>query len=305
MMRIRLERPAALLALALLAGGHGASAAPKRERPLDPGLKGVAARRLTAVGSNTKPFVVTRPRGGVYLAWAQRIGERTAVYFSHSTDGRQLAVPTRLTPDGMDLDLGVESGPHIAVDRSGTIYVVWSAGSRALAQARPASGHGSSGGHGGKGGHPPRPGNLTVYFAKSSDDGRTFTAPRQVNDGPDGPERRFPTVTVDSRGHVYVVWLDKRKETAQKPGYSRVYFTRSTDGGQTFAPNSDITGTPEHPICHCCKLALATHPTEGIVVAFRNDCEDLRDMFYVQSRDGGETFSPQAPLEETRWIVPT
>jgi hypothetical protein len=102
-----------------------------------------------------------------------------------------------------------------------------------------------------------------------------------------------------------VAWLDKRQESTARPGFSRAYLARSTDGGQTFERNVDVTARQESPICHCCKLALAAHPTDGVFVAFRNDVNDLRDIFLVRSRDGGEPFSPPAAIEETRWMVPT
>jgi hypothetical protein len=145
---------------------------------------------------------------------------------------------------------------------------------------------------------------LTVYLVKSTDDGRTFSAPRRVNDGPTGPECRFPTVAVDSRGTVHVAWLDKRHETPERPGFSRVYVARSTDGGRTFQRNVDATGKQECSICHCCRMGVATHPEGGIVVLFRNDVNDLRDIFLVRSQDGGEWSAPE-PIEETRWILPS
>jgi hypothetical protein len=264
-----------------------------------------ASRRITSAGENLKPFVVARPQGGVYLAWAQRLDKQTSVFFARSTDGSRYSAPVRLTPQEMHLDLGAESGPHVAVDPKGSIYVVWAAGAKAATPPPPAAGAGSATGHGSGHRHPPRPANLSIYLARSADDGKTFSAPRQVNDGPDGPEHRFPTVAVDSSGTLYVTWLDKRKESAERPGFSRAYFAKSTDGGRTFRPNLDVTGNPVDPICHCCKLAMAIHPTEGLFIAFRNDCSDLRDMFLVHSRDGGESFSPQAAMEQTRWMVPT
>jgi hypothetical protein len=255
-------------------------------------------RRITTGADNVKPFVLPHPRGGAYLAWAQKDGERTAAYFARSADGIRFEAPVRLSPEGMDLDLGAENGPHVAAGPNGDLFVVWAAGSRAAARPRPA-------GHGGHRGHPSRPGNLNIYLVRSTDDGRTFSAPRRGNDDPDGPEHRFPTVTVDRRGTVYVAWLDKRQETKERPGFSRAYLARSTDGGRTFAPNVDVTAGQESPICHCCKLALATHPAEGVFVAFRNDVNDLRDIFLVRAPQDGGPFSPPVPIEATRWMVPT
>lgn len=264
-----------------------------------------AVRRVTTAGENTKPFIITRPQGGAYLAWAQKVGDRTAIFFARSTTGLAFDAPVRLSPPGMDLDLGAENGPRVATDGKGNLYVVWVAGVWETSPGSPPAQQVNHAGHGGHAGHPPRPAHLNIYLARSSDDGRTFSAPRQVNDGPDGPEHRFPAVAVDTQGAVYIVWLDKRKQIEARPDYSRVYLARSTDGGRTFSPNVDATDGQDSPICHCCQLAVATHPDEGVCILFRNDVHDLRDMFLVRSQDGGKTFSRPAPIEDTRWIVPT
>jgi hypothetical protein len=201
----------------------------------------------------------------------------------------------------MDLDLGAENGPHMALGPDGTVYVTWVSGS--LKASKP-GGHGGHGGHGGRGG-PPRPGNLNIYLTRSTDEGKTFSPPVKVNDDPDGPEHRFPSVAVDRDGGVNVVWLDKRQGSPQKPGFSRVYFARSTDGGKTFGPNVDATAGQEYGICHCCKLSLITHPREGLFVAFRNDVNDLRDIFLVHSKDAGKTFTGPRAIEDIKWVLPT
>jgi hypothetical protein len=295
---------ATIVTLAVLTASPTAWGQTNDQPSLPKALRVVKTRAMTTAGDNVKPFVVIRPQGGAHVAWARRDGERTAIFFARSTDGSQYDAPVRLSTEQMYLDLGAESGPHVAVDARGEIYVVWTAGSKATAKSESAGGHGGHGGHGRKGGPPARPGNLNIFLAKSSDDGKTFSEPRQVNDDPAGPEHRFPTVAVDPQGTVTVAWLDKRKETEDRPGFSRVYVARSTDGGKIFGPNVDATAGQENSICHCCKVAMAVHPTEGVFVAFRNDCQDMRDIFLVHSRDSSGTFSAPAPIEDTRWVLP-
>src|SRR5262249_49701504 len=144
----------------------------------------------------------------------------------------------RLSTEAMDLDLGAESGPNAAVDSAGNLYVVWASGSWSLSKARTSADshkttasetnkaktgeHGGHDGHSGKGA-PPRPGNLNIYLVRSSDDGKTFSHPIRVNDDPDGPEHRFPTVVTDRNGSVYVGWLDKRLTSADRPNFCRVF----------------------------------------------------------------------------------
>lgn len=52
-------------------------------------------------------------------------------------------------------------------------------------------------------------------------------------------------------------------------------------------------------------MAIASHADRGVFVAFRNDLDDLRDMFLVHSKDGTQQFSKPAAMEDTGWYVPT
>jgi hypothetical protein len=146
---------------------------------------------------------------------------------------------------------------------------------------------------------------LNIWLTESDDDGRTFSKPVKLNDDPNGPEHRFPTVATDATGAVYVTWLDKRKGSTDRLGFSHVYFTKSTDGGRSFAPNLDATDGQEAPICHCCRIALAARVARGVFVASRNDVSDLRDMFFVHAQRGGDIFTKPEPIEETGGYVPT
>jgi hypothetical protein len=256
---------------------------------------------LTPTGDNEKPCLVARPRGGAYLAFAEREGEKTSLRFAVLRDGLRLDPPVRLSTEDMDLDLGAENGPTVAVDGTGRIYVAWVAGSWKVKGASH-GGHASAGGT--RKGPPPRPGNLNIYLATSTDDGKSFSPPVRVNDDPEGAEHRFPTLAIGERNILYVAWLDKRKQTAEKSDFSRVFTARSTDGGKTFSRNVDATDGQETGICHCCRLSLVSHPQKGLFVAYRNDVHDMRDIFLAGSRDGGATFAPPRPIESFRWMIP-
>jgi hypothetical protein len=283
-------------------------------------MRAGAAVLVTPTGDCEKPCLVARPGGGAYLAFAEREGEKTSVRFAVLDQGLRLGSPTRLSTEAMDLDLGAENGPSIAVDGTGRIYVAWVAGSYKVKGAAHgahaaggsttpagAAGGGTTGaapGRTGKGGPPPRPGNLNIYLATSTDDGKTFSAPVRVNDDPEGAEHRFPTLAIGERNTLYVAWLDKRLQSPERPDFSRVFVTRSTDGGKTFARNVDATAGQETGICHCCRIALTTHPKQGLVVSYRNDVHDMRDIFLARSADGGATFTVPKPIESYRWMIP-
>ncbi|MCA9278276.1 MAG: exo-alpha-sialidase [Phycisphaeraceae bacterium] len=82
-----------------------------------------------------------------------------------------------------------------------------------------------------------------VYFCRSTDDGSTWDPPVRVHTDPvgTGPEsyQWFGTFDVAPNGRIDVVWNDTRDNAASN--LSRLYYTFSNDGGQTFAPEQPIS----------------------------------------------------------------
>ena len=78
------------------------------------------------------------------------------------------------------------------------------------------------------------PGNDEIFFAKSTDGGKSFDEPINLsqNEGPSA----FPRVAV-SGSNVYVIWYD------YSPGQSDIFFAKSNDGGRSFK-TTNISDTP-------------------------------------------------------------
>ena len=93
-----------------------------------------------------------------------------------------------------------------------------------------------------------------MAVARSSDGGRTFGAPVRVStDGwaVDGCPDDGPSIAVDARNALYVVWPTEVSAAAGRG----IFYSRSTDGGRTFAARVRVdgeSGAPAHP-----QLALA------------------------------------------------
>jgi len=96
-----------------------------------------------------------------------------------------------------------------------------------------------------------REGTSNIWFTKSIDKGRTWSAPTRLNDNapsdPNGPPdfRMTPVVAVNDAGVVGVAWYDRRDDPARRCW--KQYFTASMDGGQTFAPNIAVSTAPSCP----------------------------------------------------------
>jgi hypothetical protein len=76
-----------------------------------------------------------------------------------------------------------------------------------------------------------------VMFARSSDGGRTFSAPRRINDDPINHAKWhwFGALSVAPNGRIDVVWFDTRN--AADNITSQLFYSFSSDGGNTWSPN--------------------------------------------------------------------
>jgi hypothetical protein len=157
---------------------------------------------------------VAGPSGEVYVAWAGPKG----LYFDRSTDGGWTFGKDTLIgamPGGWDLPVaGLERHngmPVTAVDLSqgphrGAVYVCWI---------------------------DERNGDPDVFIVRSSDGGRTWSAPGRVNDDPKGSAQMLAWLAVDPvDGAINVVFHDRR---GQKGTFTGLTIARSIDGGKTFA----------------------------------------------------------------------
>jgi hypothetical protein len=80
-----------------------------------------------------------------------------------------------------------------------------------------------------------------VMFTRSTDDGQTFSAPVRINDdrNPQNDWHWFGTLAVAPNGRIDVVWYDTRNGTNHIN--SQLFYSYSTDGGLTWAPNIAIS----------------------------------------------------------------
>jgi hypothetical protein len=82
-----------------------------------------------------------------------------------------------------------------------------------------------------------------VMFVRSTDGGLTFSTPRKINDDPVNPSKWhwFGTLSVAPNGRIDSVWYDTRN--AANNTDSQLFYSWSTDGGVTWAPNVAVSNT--------------------------------------------------------------
>src|SRR5205814_689731 len=88
---------------------------------------------------------------------------------------------------------------------------------------------------------PPGRSTTDVMFVRSTDGGLTFSAPVKVNDDPVNPSKWhwFGMFAVAPNGRLDAVWYDTRN--AANKTDSQLFYSWSTDGGVTWAPNVAVS----------------------------------------------------------------
>ena len=158
------------------------------------------------------------PAGNAYLAWASYSkagGARGPVelYVAKSADGGKTWTPDRVdvssaapgcdTYDCAEAFLGAQIS--LASDAGGTLYALWSAGSKKLGPQR-------------------------IYFSASTNGGENWLPRKSVASVDLGVEHAFPAIVAGSTGDVRVAWMDSRKAP-----YWNTYYRSSSNGGATWS----------------------------------------------------------------------
>jgi hypothetical protein len=216
----------------------------------------------------------------IYVTWTQfdryksdNPKDESHIMFAKSTDGgMSWSQAKRISSVGggcMD-DRFTAEGAVPAVDHQGVIHVSW---------AR----------------------NDTIWYTASKDFGETFTPERYVAVQENGwkipipgiPRANgFPVMVADyttgeHQGNLYINWA-----TQHTADYTEVYFSRSTDGGQSWSEPQAIS-----------KNKIRTHrfftwmnidPDNGNLYAVyydrRNHSDESTDVYLAWSKDGGRTW---------------
>jgi hypothetical protein len=150
----------------------------------------------------------------VYLAWT--VGEDTGadVRLATSSDGGRTFGP----PQIVEQTRGYSDAPKLAVDRRGTLHLA----------------HAETGGGPFDRAH--------VRYLRSRDRGQTFEPGRAISQPlpREAVSAGFPSLGVDERGDVYVLW-ELYPALRQPP--RGLGITSSRDGGETFTPPELVAGS--------------------------------------------------------------
>jgi hypothetical protein len=259
---------ATIAALAVLAGAGPAHTQMSHDHA---DLGGCKEATLACATKVTPAF---GPDGALWLVFMA--GGRVSVARSDDL-ARSFAPAGFVDPGGLNLDWGPDARPKIAVDTTGRITV-------AFAHFKD------------------KAFNAQVLFARSSDGGKTFSAPRGLTSDPES--QRFEALAVDPSGAVFAAWLDKRNRApARARGQEYVgaalAYAWSEDGGETFSQ----AGIAHDNTCECCRLGVGFAGPARPVVLLRNVFDGrVRDHAIVTFRDPA-TPGPVERVAVDDWAI--
>ena len=141
-----------------------------------------------------------------------------------------------------------------------------------------------------------------IRMLRSSDGGKTFSAPFTVHADRQEITHRFESIAFDTKGVLHSLWIDKRDlELAPKAGKkssyigAAVYRNESRDGGATFGPDIKLA---DHS-CECCRIALAAG-RDGVLRALWRHVfgTNVRDHGFASVSTAGDGHFVRATLDD-------
>lgn len=208
-------------------------------------LSGIAAAQHQhgRPASAPEPFTASATFASDGTLWLARPKDGQ-VFVTKSNDlGRSFSPPIAVTPEPMNLDWGPDARARVVADQKGRLIVTF-----AIFQDKNFNGR--------------------AYFARSEDNGTTFTRPRPIT--PDPTSQRFEKAAVDPSGRVFAAWIDKRNaakaRTARQayPGAALAFAWADGEGG--FGKTSIALDNS----CECCRLGVAFDGAGRPAIVFRN-----------------------------------
>ncbi len=193
----------------------------------------------------------------VYAVWLERtLDDVTNVVFTKSDDGGT----TFSAPIAITNHVSGNSGIPKIVAYGNNVYLMWEDN---------------------------RAKNYDVFLSSSNDSGNTFSSiPTNIsnNVGDSGA----PQMIVDGNT-IYAVWMD------DTPGNFDILFSKSTDGGATFAKPINVSGNLQDS-----GYPQFTVVGNNIYVAWTNVITDTNyDILFAKSSDGGQTFGTPINVSNT------
>jgi hypothetical protein len=116
-----------------------------------------------------------------------------------------------------------------------------------------------------------------------------------INDIQNSAPEGLMSVAADEKDNFYAVWLDVRKDKT-----NNICFATSPGKTGTWTKNKLVYLSPDGHVCECCKPSIAVKG-DKIALMFRNWLNGSRDLYMMQSSNGGKSFGEAQKLGNGTW----
>jgi hypothetical protein len=228
-----------------------------------------SAPETVAMGSmysNIYPRLTLNAAGDPVVIWGS--GSNDKIY-SAKWNGSAFDTPLTLNPDGLIPFVANWAGAEIA-SAGDTVFVTFSTDLSLEGK---------------------------VYTVRSLNGGLSFEDTVRVDQiGTDVP--RFPTITVANGGNPVVAFmqLDENFENAE---YA---VARSMNGGTSYMPSIIPSLAAVGSACDCCPASIVADGNTHILT-YRNDNNNIRNMWASYSFDGSTSYSASSEIDQTNWMI--
>ncbi len=236
------------------------------EQANDPEIQAKQVKQLDSPAdtASAEPYLFTDKNGLVYLSWIERIGKESFLKFSTLHDSSWSA------------PIVIASGSNWFVNWADYPLLVADGNNNLVAHYLEKSGKGTYA--------------YDVKWVASSDQGKTWTAPKILHD--DGKQAEHGFVSMINKGDdFFVSWLDGRNAAMEDGGGHDAH---EGHGGAMTIRAASINKQGEkieeweldNRVCDCCQTS-AVLTTNGPVVIYRDrDENEIRDMSIVRFVNG-------------------
>lgn len=214
------------------------------------------------------------------------------LYFTRSTDsGRTFSKPVRVN-DAPGIARGVNSNtPKLAISKSGTIHVVYSANRYRDPGDKPQV--------------------MDLHYSRSTDRGASFEAARPLNNDTDRQDygfvamgnaasHAFTSIAIALDGTLHAFWIDTRYMKSGNDA-NALYTATSRDDGKTFSRERELF---RDGICACCQTDIAVAANGAMYLSWRHVyANGARETIVAKSADNGKTWSAPVRLTPKDWII--
>jgi hypothetical protein len=230
------------------------------EKPVQVSEPGASVR----VGGENSPVMFTDIQGDIFAAWFQNSPAGAAqLMVSGSKDfGRSFEKPVNVIDADRKSD-GYAGFPTIAASHKESVYVAW------LDERD----------------HPQPEGSSSVYFARSTDRGATFSPNLKI--APAACPCCRPQLYVASNGEIYLAWRKVFNGDVRD-----MVIARSNDGGKMFS--QPVRVAVDNWVLHACPdVGPAIAVNDGVLyVAWYSEGREKAGIRLAISHDNGASFAP-------------